>query len=179
MISITSNTLSVNALAIATRYACVRRQFNSPSNETENLLIEYPLTKRRIMPLLAQAVVYHMGNFKITYEWDKNHEKILDPKNNIMQDLHAISSIIKPKSSWFATEVIKEARQLLGGHGFSYFSKLGVMYNDNDIQTTWEGDNNVIYQQATKYVLDNAQKAMKGKKITSPYLTFLTDVTSH
>lgn len=50
------------------------------------------------------------------------------------------------------------------------------MYNNNDINNTWEGDNNVLYQQATKYVLDNAQKAMKGKKISSPYLEFLADV---
>lgn len=52
---------------------------------------------------------------------------------------------------------------MLGGHGYSSFSKLGVLYDDNDINNTWEGDNNVLIQQATKYVLDNLQKVMKGK----------------
>ena len=59
------------------------------------------------MPLLAQAVVYHLGNLNIVQEWDKNHKAILDQKNTIIQDLHAISSVIKPKSGWFATEAIK------------------------------------------------------------------------
>ena len=54
-----------------------------------------------------------------------------------MEDLHAVSSVLKPKSSWFASEAIKEARQILGGHGYSSFSKLGTLYDDNDVQTTW------------------------------------------
>jgi len=54
---------------------------------------------------------------------------------------------------------------MLGGHGYSMLSKLAVLYNDNDINNTWEGDNNVLVQQATKFVLDNAQKVMKGKPI--------------
>lgn len=137
MVSLAAVNASLSAVAIAARYACVRRQFNTPKSDVENLLMEYPLTKRRVIPLMSQAVVYLMGNLSISYEWDKNHEKILDPKNSIIQDLHALSSIIKPKSGWFATEAIKEARQLLGGHGYSYYSKLGVLYNDNDINNTW------------------------------------------
>ena len=66
---------------------------------------------------------------------------------------------------------------MLGGHGYSSFSKLGVLYDDNDINNTWEGDNNVLIQQATKYVLDNAQKAMKGTEIKSELLRFLAHVS--
>ncbi len=43
--------------------------------------MEYPLTKRRLMPLLAQCFVYTIGNFEITYEWDANQNKLLDPEN--------------------------------------------------------------------------------------------------
>jgi len=65
---------------------------------------------------------------------------------------------------------------MLGGHGYSSYAKLGVLYNDHDVNNTWEGDNTVLIQQATKYVLDNAQKAMKGLKIQSSLLQFLTKV---
>lgn len=117
------------------------------------------------MPLLAQTIVYQSGNLDILKTWDANYKNILNPENKVIQDLHGISSAIKPKSGWFATEAIKECRQMLGGHGYSSFSKLAVLYNDNDINNTWEGDNNVLIQQATKYVLDNAGKLMKGKPI--------------
>lgn len=65
---------------------------------------------------------------------------------------------------------------MLGGHGYSAYSKLGTLYNDHDVNNTWEGDNNVLIQQATKYILDNAQRMMKGKQIESQTLAFLADV---
>ena len=62
----------------------------------------------------------------------------------------------------------------MGGHGYSAYSKMAVLYNDNDVNVTWEGDNHVLIQQATKYVLDNASKVMqKGKPASSPLLKFL------
>jgi acyl-CoA oxidase len=64
----------------------------------------------------------------------------------------------------------------LGGHGYSSYSKLGTLYNDHDVNNTWEGDNTVLMQQTTKYILDNAKKAMKKEKIISPLLKFLEQV---
>lgn len=66
---------------------------------------------------------------------------------------------------------------MLGGHGYSLYSKLGVIYNDNDVNLTWEGDNHVLIQQTTKYVLEEAQKVLqKGKETINPSLTFLSNV---
>ena len=69
--------------------------------------MEYPLTKRRMMPLLAQTIVYQMGNFEMIGEMDRNYKNILNPKNTVMQELHGISSSLKPKSGWLATETIR------------------------------------------------------------------------
>jgi acyl-CoA oxidase len=49
-----STALGISALTIALRYAYVRRQFSNKKGEKEVLLIDYPLTKRRMIPLLAQ-----------------------------------------------------------------------------------------------------------------------------
>jgi acyl-CoA oxidase len=65
---------------------------------------------------------------------------------------------------------------MLGGHGYSSYSKLGTLYNDHDVNNTWEGDNNVLIQQATKYILDNVQKAVKGQNVNSNLLNFLKNV---
>lgn len=64
----------------------------------------------------------------------------------------------------------------MGGHGFSSYSKLGTLYNDHDVNNTWEGDNTVLLQQCTKYVMDNAKKAAKNQEISSKLLAFLGNV---
>ena len=72
MISMNSAVLATTALCIGIRYTFLRKQFSKyPAQKTsEDLLINYPLTKRRMMPLLAQTLVYNTGNFHILRKWD-------------------------------------------------------------------------------------------------------------
>lgn len=87
-----------------------------------------------------------------------------DPRNRIIEEMHAISAALKGKSSWFASEVLTQCREAMGGHGYSSQSRLGRFYHDQDINLTWEGDNNMLLQQSTKYILKVARKlAQKGK----------------
>lgn len=60
-------------------------------------------------------------------------------------------------------ECVRESRQMMGGHGFSSYSKMGVLIDDNEINSTWEGDNNILLQQTIKILLENMQRVMKGK----------------
>jgi hypothetical protein len=68
---------------------------------------------------------------------------------------------------------------MMGGHGFSAYSKMGALYSSNDVNNTWEGENNVLIQQTTKYILQNLQKAMKGKEVKSPLLKFFNEVLKY
>lgn len=95
----------------------------------------------------------------------------------MLKEIHAISSVLKAKTGWAATETIRECRQMMGGHGYSAYSKMAALYSNNDVNNTWEGENNVLLQQTTKYVIENYQRAIQGKEIASPLLQFLKDVT--
>ncbi len=37
--------------------------------------------------------------------------------------------------------------------------------NDHNVQETWEGDNNVLIQQASKFVLECAKSIFRGKEL--------------
>jgi hypothetical protein len=64
---------------------------------------------------------------------------------------------------------------MLGGHGYSAYSGLSRLYHGQDINQTWEGDNNMLLQQSTKYILKVYEKMMKGKNMDLNKLHFLMD----
>ena len=80
---------------------------------------------------------------------------------------------MKAYSSWTAQGRLQQLREVMGGHGYSRFNMIGAYRNNNDINTTWEGDNTVLNQQTAKFILDNFQKKMKGKDPTQNYKTLL------
>ena len=41
----------------------------------------------------------------------------------------------------------------MGGHGYSYLSRMACLLDDADINTTWEGDNYMLLQQTSKYIM--------------------------
>lgn len=149
-----SSTSALCALAIAIRYTFVRKQFTNGKGQKENYLFEYPLTHRRMIPLLAQETVLMCVTMSTFHTAENNEGKSkLSPDDPLLQEIHAISSVLKAKTTWAATEVIRECRQMMGGHGYSAFSKMAALYSNNDVNNTWEGENHVLLQQTTKYVL--------------------------
>lgn len=177
-ITIQSMAVSSNSLLIAIKYSCTRRQFEGSQKKEEQLLIDYPLVRFRLMPLLASTFVFFMGGANILKSYDANFKQVLKPKSKLANELHGISAAAKARSSWFATEVIATCRQLLGGHGYSGFSRLGRLYNDQDVNTTWEGDNHMLLQQSVKYIL-NTVKALRETPNPANILNFVNQVYYH
>lgn len=82
------------------------------------------------MPHLATAFIFTLVGSHILRLYGDNNKQLLTPKNKIANELHAISASAKARVSWFATEVIGSMRHLLGGHGYSSYSRLGRLYFD-------------------------------------------------
>ena len=67
-----------------------------------------------------------------------------EPGNEDTEFNHALSTFIKSYTTSVSQEDIIEARQAMGGLGYSYYSRMNEMMHENDTNLTWEGDNKVI-----------------------------------
>ena len=54
---------------------------------------------------------------------------------------------------------VGECRAILRGHGYSALSKMAALFSDADVNVTWEGDNHMLLQQQSKYLMH-----VRGKK---------------
>ncbi|ORZ01098.1 acyl-CoA dehydrogenase/oxidase C-terminal [Syncephalastrum racemosum] len=182
-----SGNVSKKALAIAIRYAAVRRQFaSSKSNGIETKLIDYPIHQRRLMPLLAQAVAMHFTGAEMTLMYNNMMTRLesakpgdadMDEVVESLKETHATSAGLKAFCTWNCLNTIEQCRQACGGHGYSAYTGLAGMYNDFAVQCTWEGDNTILTLQSGRYLISSFREAAKGKKL-SPGVGYLNNLSS-
>ncbi|KAG0221570.1 fatty-acyl coenzyme A oxidase [Mortierella sp. GBA43] len=166
-----SGNVAKKAVAIAGRYAAVRRQFSSnPHDAQETKLIDYAIHQYRLMPLLAMAYAFHFTGV----ETNKLYEELMDKLESTQPDdptmgevietlkeTHATSAGLKAFCTWGTLNAIEACRQTLGGHGYSAYTGLATTYNDFAVHCTWEGDNTILTLQLGRY-LGCAVKSNEG-----------------
>jgi acyl-CoA oxidase len=140
------------ALDIATRYALQRRQFKSPGDETEVLLMDYLVHQRRLFPLIANSYALQFAQNELV---SKLHElqssEMPDPEEQ--RELEARTAGLKAASTWHATHAIQECREACGGAGYLAENRIIALRADTDVFTTFEGDNHVLMQLVAKELL--------------------------
>lgn len=83
-------------------------------------------------------------------------------------EIHALISAAKPLMTSSSRDAIQECRDACGGHGFLKSARLGDLRSTVDPTVTYEGDNNVLVQQTSNWLLRQWQLAQTDNKAMSP-----------
>ncbi|CDP15892.1 unnamed protein product [Coffea canephora] len=144
-------------LAIAIRYSLTRRAFSVTPSGPEVLLLDYPSHQRRLLPLLAKT--YAMS-------FAANYLKTLYVKRApaLIKTIHIVSSGFKAALTWHNMRTLQECREACGGQGMKTENRIGHLKGEYDVQSTFEGDNNVLMQQVSKALLAEYVAAKKRNK---------------
>ncbi|EAL65771.1 acyl-CoA oxidase [Dictyostelium discoideum AX4] len=172
--------LSLNALSfmksglsIAIGYSINRHQFSTTTKSRQEIpILVYSTTQLRLIPYIARA-----------YALDLAHKMIADLLGNSTiskEVIHSYSSGFKAITSWTSVESLQLAREVLGGQGLRLCNRIPMLLNHADLITTGEGDNTVLCQQVTKFLLAKYHATIKSAEPSNfkGELSYINHLTS-
>ena len=140
------------ALAVAIKYANMRRQFGAPDSGEEELLLDYGMHQRRLLPLLAKTYALHFTQEILLGELH-NVLSTTEAPDRQRRALESLAAGTKAVGTWHASRTIQECREACGGAGYLMANRLGALRADTDVFTTFEGDNHILLQLVAKGLL--------------------------
>lgn len=169
LVTVTTQMIS-QALTVATRYGVVRRQ--GPKDQQ---IMDYQSHYVKLIPGIAFMYMIKAAAGVI----DKQFEVLtaggdMDPivYLNHMGDMHALSASLKGLTGWYSTDILETCRRSCGGHAYSSYNAIGSIIGDWGVMTTGGGDNVVLLQQATRYLLYRLEQKLEFDEF--PELKFKT-----
>jgi len=167
------------ATTIATRYSSVRRQFpageeaaeggngKAPAaaagHQLEQKVLDYQSQQYRVLSNVATAYAL-LATGKFMREMFLSLQRGLQSDNfETLPEAHATSSGLKAITTMLAAEGIEECRKACGGHGYLLNSGMGELFTSYVSNNTLEGENYVIVQQLSRYLIKSFQGARAGK----------------
>nr|WP_204163759.1 acyl-CoA dehydrogenase [Nocardioides solisilvae] len=140
------------ALAIAVKYGDKRRQFEAADPESEQLLLDYGMHQRRLLPLLAENYALHFAQEVVADQLHGVFSGLTDD-DEVRRLLESRAAGTKAFGTWHATRTIQECREACGGAGYLSTNRFHALKADTDVFTTFEGDNHVLLQLVAKGLL--------------------------
>lgn len=179
---------SAQASIIATRYALVRRQgANNPQ------IIDYTVQYTTLLPILCTSIVVTTVHADLLPIWNNLiSSSSVSPDSSssrggasvsltpgVVADWHSTAASLKAMWTWWSLDSIERSRRTLGGHAFSAFNAVAGIWGDSGVLTTGGGDNYVLAQQCSSYLIksyfkvsspieEKKLRGMAGKEAHTP-----------
>ncbi|KAG2226088.1 hypothetical protein INT45_011705 [Circinella minor] len=178
-----SSLVLARGATVAVRYSAIRRQFVDTAeprkwgNEIiETPVIDYTQQQYRLLSTVSNVYAILYASQDLRQQYEINQVEMQKGNFSLLADLHATSSGLKSLTTTMALEGLEDCRRACGGHGFSLFSGLGFAYQDYLPFVTFEGDNYVLTQQTTRYLLKTFRSLVAGKISTKAHHQNMTTI---
>jgi len=152
-----SVTAAKKALAIATRYGAMRRQFgDAPDNDRrcELRVLDYRTHQMRLFPKIAHTYALHFAVEDLIEQFRTRTE-------DTARHVETLAAGIKALASWHAIDASQQARECCGGLGFLTENQIATIRRDIDVFATFEGDNTVLMNLVAKNKLGRYAKSFE------------------
>ena len=150
------------AVAIATRYSFIRKQFKNDRKE-EVPVIQYQLQQFKLFPLMARAFAMEATYHSVLKMVEKCNQEIQVGDFSNLQECHILLSGAKAFFTWWCSNGLSVCMQCCGGHGYSQFSGIPNLIQSFTPNTILEGENTMLTLQVSRYLLKCAKNIMEGK----------------
>lgn len=165
-VSLTGAAVAASKLGLigAITYGNQRRQFHTSSTTEEEVLMDYQLHQRRLLPRLAKTVALTFAHEQLLTKLDEVFSG-RDGSDENRQELETLAAAIKPIATWHGLDTLQEAREACGGAGFISENRFTSLRADLDVYVTFEGDNNVLLQLVAKRLLADYAAEFKNADV--------------
>jgi acyl-CoA oxidase len=164
------------AVTIAIRYSAVRRQFKADRGDQKEVqIMDYGTQQHQLFPLLASAFAIRFTALQMNNLLDAT---MVDPTGGGLGELHASSCGLKSLCTRIASDGIETCRRCCGGHGYMAASGLPELYTYFVHMCTAEGENYVVTQQTTRYLLKNLAKSQTHGDKVSGSASYINEIHS-
>jgi len=113
----------------------------------------------KLFPLVAQSFAMGFSGDIVIKKFEQLMQDIKVQKFQNLDVLHHYCAGMKSVYTQVTTDGMYAVRQSIGGAGYSAWSGIPRFIDDYSPQVTFEGDNTVMAQQATNFLLKQAKKA--------------------
>ncbi|MEP9390674.1 acyl-CoA dehydrogenase [Gordonia sp. VNQ95] len=162
-VAATAGAAGRKALALATRYGLVRKQFEAPDSDSEITVLDYLGHQRKLLPLIAKSYAIACTQNELTAELHEVQSAAPDDSDAGRQrELESAAAGLKAYATWHASHAINVSREACGGAGYLDENQISIIRGDIDVFTTFEGDNTVLTQLVAKELLSAYADDVQG-----------------
>jgi len=158
-------------VAIAVKYSNTRTQFKTVTEDPgrERRLMDYQMQQRKLLPLMATTYGMIFGGAALSRAFETLTKQIAQEDVSLLREVHVLACACKSFYTWTQAEGLEACRMSCGGHGFSAYSGLPMLYVNALPGCTYEGDNSLLCLQVAQFLA----KTIKKKQEATPRFAFL------